>query len=138
MQCRRRPEGTARWPLCADIDGTEQHAAVRVEAHDRKRLEQLCRYITRPALSDERVQLNAAGQVALKLAWLSVGGAQLRARKLSNASLKTARFWDDEPCRAFATMINCEPGMHRCAASESTLKNGRVNSPRVIVTGTLR
>jgi hypothetical protein len=40
---------------------------VRVEAHDRKRLEQLCRYITRPALSDERVQLNAAGQVELKL-----------------------------------------------------------------------
>jgi hypothetical protein len=38
-----------------------------VEAHDRKRLEQLCRCITRPALSDERVQLNAAGQVALKL-----------------------------------------------------------------------
>jgi ABC-type Fe3+ transport system substrate-binding protein len=26
-----------------------------------------CRYITRPALSDERVQLNAAGQVELKL-----------------------------------------------------------------------
>jgi hypothetical protein len=44
-----------------------QHAAVRVESHDRKRLEQLCRYITRPALSDERVQLNAAGQVELKL-----------------------------------------------------------------------
>ncbi|MFO0296067.1 MAG: transposase [Pseudomonadota bacterium] len=38
-----------------------------MQAHDRKRLEQLCRYITRPALSDERVQLNAAGQVELKL-----------------------------------------------------------------------
>jgi hypothetical protein len=54
-------------PLCADIDGFSLHAAVRVEARDRKRLEQLCRYITRPALSDERVQLNAAGQVELKL-----------------------------------------------------------------------
>lgn len=32
-----------------------------------KRLEQLCRYITRPALSDERVQLNTVGQVELKL-----------------------------------------------------------------------
>jgi len=41
--------------------------AVRVEAHDRQRLEPLCRYITWPALSDERVQLNAAGQVELKL-----------------------------------------------------------------------
>jgi hypothetical protein len=60
-------EGTPRQPLCADIDGFSLHAGVRVEAHDRKRLEQLCRYITRPALSDERVQLNAAGQVELKL-----------------------------------------------------------------------
>ena len=34
-------------------------------------LEQLCRYITRPALANERVQTNAAGQVVLKLktAW---------------------------------------------------------------------
>ena len=60
-------ERAAGQPLCADIDGFSLHAAVRVEAHDRKRLEQLCRYITRPALSDERVQVNAAGQVELKL-----------------------------------------------------------------------
>ena len=40
---------------------------MRCEAHDRKRLEQLCRYITRPALSDERVPCIAAGQVELKL-----------------------------------------------------------------------
>jgi hypothetical protein len=62
------PRETAlRQPLCVDIDGFSLHAAVRIEAHDRKRLEQLCRYITRPSLSDERVQLNAAGQVELKL-----------------------------------------------------------------------
>lgn len=60
-------EITERQPLCADIDGFSLHAAVRVEAHDRKRLEQLCRYITRPALADERVQLNAAGKVEFKL-----------------------------------------------------------------------
>ena len=60
-------EGLARELLCSDIDGFSLHAAVRVEAHERKRLEQLCRYITRPALADERVQLNAAGQVELKL-----------------------------------------------------------------------
>ena len=42
-------EDRARQPLCADIDGFSLHAAVRVEAHDRKRLEQLCRYVTRPA-----------------------------------------------------------------------------------------
>jgi hypothetical protein len=53
--------------LCADIDGFSLHAAVRVAANDRKRLEELCCYITRPALSDERVQLNAARRVELKL-----------------------------------------------------------------------
>ena len=62
-EARRR----RRQPLCADIDGFSLYAAIRVEAHDRKRLEQLCRYIARSALSDERVQLNAAGQVELKL-----------------------------------------------------------------------
>jgi len=40
---------------------------VRLEANDRRRLEQLCRCITRRALSDEQVQFNAAGQVELKL-----------------------------------------------------------------------
>ena len=33
----------------------------------RKSLEQLCRYITRPALANERAQCNADGQVVLKL-----------------------------------------------------------------------
>jgi len=60
-------EGVARELLCCDINGFSLHAAVRVEAHERKRLEQLCHYITRPALADERVQLNDAGQVELKL-----------------------------------------------------------------------
>jgi len=36
-------------------------------ADDCQVLEQLCRYITRPALANERVQTNAAGQVVLKL-----------------------------------------------------------------------
>ena len=35
--------------LCADIDGFSLHAAVRCGADDRQALEQLCRYITRPA-----------------------------------------------------------------------------------------
>ena len=40
---------------------------MRIETHERKRLERLCRYITRPALSDERIQVDAAGQVELEL-----------------------------------------------------------------------
>ena len=49
--------------LCADIQGFSLHAAVRCGADDRQALEQLCRYITRPALANERVQTNVAGQV---------------------------------------------------------------------------
>ena len=41
--------------------------SVRRGADERHALEQLCRYITRPALANERVQCNTAGQVALKL-----------------------------------------------------------------------
>ena len=49
--------------LCADIDGFSLHAAVRCAADDRQALEQLCRYITHPALAKEHVHANATGQV---------------------------------------------------------------------------
>ena len=51
----------------AHVFGLTLHAAVRCGADDRRGLEQLCRYIRRPALASERVQTNAAGQVELKL-----------------------------------------------------------------------
>ena len=53
--------------LCTDMQGFSLHAAVRCDANDRRALEPLCRYITRPALANERVQCNATGQVMLKL-----------------------------------------------------------------------
>jgi len=53
--------------LYADVQGFSLHAAVRCGADERQRLEQLCCYITRPALVDERVRCNAAGHGALKL-----------------------------------------------------------------------
>jgi hypothetical protein len=40
--------------LCADAHGFSLHAGVRCGAHQRKRLERLCRYITRPAIANER------------------------------------------------------------------------------------
>jgi len=53
--------------LCADIDGYSLHVAARCGAADRQAPEKLRRYITRPALANERVQTGAAGQVELKL-----------------------------------------------------------------------
>ena len=58
MPCEIEP----RQPLCADTDGSGLHSAVRVEARERKRLEQLCNYIIRLVMCDERVRLNAPGQ----------------------------------------------------------------------------
>jgi hypothetical protein len=53
--------------LCADAHGFSLHAAVRCGADQRKPLERLCRYITRPALANERLSRNGKGQVVLKL-----------------------------------------------------------------------
>jgi Putative transposase len=57
--------------LCANLQGFSLHAAVRCAAHERNSLERLCRYITRPALANERVRCNGTGQVVLtlKTAW---------------------------------------------------------------------
>jgi Putative transposase len=43
------------------------HAEVRCAINQRKKLEHLCRYITRPAIANERLTLNRAGQVVLTL-----------------------------------------------------------------------
>ena len=47
--------------------GQEPHAGVRCGADQRKALEHLCRYITRPAIANERLKRNCAGQVVLQL-----------------------------------------------------------------------
>ena len=51
----------------ASAHGFSLHAAVRCGAHQRQHLERLCRYITRPAIANERLQRNAAGQVVPQL-----------------------------------------------------------------------
>jgi hypothetical protein len=40
---------------------------VRCGAHQRKELERLCRYVTRPAIASERLKRNRACQVVLQL-----------------------------------------------------------------------
>jgi hypothetical protein len=39
--------------LCAEGHGFSLHAGMRWGAHQRKELERLCRYITRPAIANE-------------------------------------------------------------------------------------
>ena len=47
--------------------GFSLHAGVASEAHEREQLERLCRYITRPAVSTERLSLTAQGNVRYRL-----------------------------------------------------------------------
>ena len=55
----------------AHLDSFDLHANVAVPAGDRARLEQLCRYLLRPAVSQDRLKLLGDGRVllALKTAW---------------------------------------------------------------------
>jgi len=53
--------------LCAQAHGFSLHAGVRCSAHQRKELERLCRYITRPAIANERLKEDAAGNLVLQL-----------------------------------------------------------------------
>ena len=52
---------------CVNEQGFSLHAEVRCAAHQRHRLEHLCRYITRPAIANERLKRNRVGQVVLQL-----------------------------------------------------------------------
>ena len=56
-----------RAALCADAHGFSLHAGVRCGVHQRQELERLCRYITRPAIANERLKEDAAGNVVLQL-----------------------------------------------------------------------
>ena len=53
--------------LCAKAHGFSLHAGLRCEADQRTELEQLCRYITRPAIANGRVSRNRTGDVVLRL-----------------------------------------------------------------------
>jgi len=55
--------------LCniAPGDFVSLHAGVMARAHERQKLERLCRYISRPAVSEKRLSLTANGQVRYQL-----------------------------------------------------------------------
>ncbi len=60
-----RPEAFAS-TLLAKQPGFSLHASTRCEPNQRDKLEKLCRYITRPAIANERLSTNERGQVIYK------------------------------------------------------------------------
>ena len=55
--------------LCVKLDGFTLHAGVTVDAHDSGGLEQLCRYIARPAVAQDRVSIRPDGNIGYALGW---------------------------------------------------------------------
>lgn len=49
------------------VDGFSLHAGVAAKAHERKKLERLCRYISRPAVSEQRLSLTESGKIRYEL-----------------------------------------------------------------------
>jgi hypothetical protein len=56
-------EETPNNPLLARLAGFSLHAATVCEAHQRSRLERLCRYITRPPIATKQLSVDSKGRV---------------------------------------------------------------------------
>jgi hypothetical protein len=54
-------------PRQAHLDGFDLHANVDVSADDRLRLEQLCRYVLRPPIAQDRLAITAEARILLTL-----------------------------------------------------------------------
>jgi hypothetical protein len=54
-------------PRCVREGGMSLHADVAVPAHDRRRLERLCRYMARPPLAVDRLEATPDGRLAYRL-----------------------------------------------------------------------
>ena len=54
-------------PRRAHLEGFDLYVSLPVPAEDRARLEQLCRYLLRPPVAQDRLQLTADGHVLLEL-----------------------------------------------------------------------
>jgi len=61
------PWVTSTAPRQAHLDGFDLHANVAVVAHDREHVEKLCRYLLRPPLAQDRLQLTDDGRVLMEL-----------------------------------------------------------------------
>jgi hypothetical protein len=49
------------------VAGFSLHAGVAAACHERRKLERLCRYITRPAIAEPRLSLTPSGNVRYQL-----------------------------------------------------------------------
>ncbi len=90
-------------PLHAHIEGFDLHAGVAVPAGDRNRLEHLCRYVLRPPLAQERLELTPEGKVLLRLR-TSAGSLRSAGRPWRDGT-RAIRFEPIELLEKLASMV---------------------------------
>lgn len=61
------PDHNSSQGLAVKSSGFSLHAGVSCKAAERKKLERICRYIARPAVSEERLKMSEKGQVVYQL-----------------------------------------------------------------------
>jgi len=59
--------GETSSPLCINVNGIGLHANTVIPAHDRMRLERMCRYMGRPPIAIERLKLLSDGRLLYRL-----------------------------------------------------------------------
>jgi len=62
-----KPDSPLGCETVAKLAGFSLHAGVAAKAHQREKIERLCRYIARPAVSEKRLSLPATGKVRYEL-----------------------------------------------------------------------
>jgi len=62
-----KPDLSANSERVAKLAGFSLHAGVAAKAHQQDKLERLCRYIARPAVSEKRLSLTSTGKVRYEL-----------------------------------------------------------------------
>ena len=70
LQIGREPNApwvTSRGPCQAHLEGFDLHANLAVRADDREGLERLCRYVLRPPVAQDRLELTGDGRVLVLL-----------------------------------------------------------------------
>lgn len=62
-----KPEPSQDNARVAKLNGFSLHAGVAAKAHQRKKVERLCRYIARPAIAEKRLSMTSTGKVRYEL-----------------------------------------------------------------------
>ena len=82
-------EDDDRFAQAAKESGFSLHAVVATQAWERQKLERLCRYITRPAVSEKRLSLTSSGNIRYDVNGItSVASAWMRRRDPAQDALQ--------------------------------------------------